>query len=157
MIELQLDVQLAVEVENNLPTEEQMSKWATAALLKRTEHEEPELTIRIVDEAESQELNHEYRGKDKPTNVLSFPFEAPAHVPIPLLGDLIICKQVVEREATEQDKTLTAHWAHMIVHGCLHLLGYDHIEDDEAEEMEGIERVVMAELGFEDPYKNDEQ
>ena len=157
MIELQLDVQLAVEVENNLPTEEQMSKWATAALLKRTEHEEPELTIRIVDEAESQELNHEYRGKDKPTNVLSFPFEAPAHVPIPLLGDLIICKQVVEREATEQDKTLTAHWAHMIVHGCLHLLGYDHIEDDEAEEMEGIERVVMAKLGFEDPYKNDEQ
>jgi probable rRNA maturation factor len=157
MIELQLDIQLAVEVENNLPTEEQMSKWATAALLKRTEHEEPELTIRIVDEAESQELNHEYRGKDKPTNVLSFPFEAPAHVPIPLLGDLIICKQVVEREATEQDKTLTAHWAHMIVHGCLHLLGYDHIEDDEAEEMEGIERVVMAELGFEDPYKNDEQ
>tara|TARA_B100000446_G_scaffold159705_1_gene158162 strand:+ start:885 stop:1358 length:474 start_codon:yes stop_codon:yes gene_type:complete len=157
MIELQLDVQLAVEVENNLPTEEQMSKWATAALLKRTEHEEPELTIRIVDEAESQELNHEYRGKDKPTNVLSFPFEAPAHVPIPLLGDLIICKQVVEREATEQDKTLTAHWAHMIVHGCLHLLGYDHIEDDEAEEMESIERVVMAELGFEDPYKNDEQ
>ncbi|HCM04970.1 MAG TPA: rRNA maturation RNase YbeY [Oceanospirillales bacterium] len=157
MIELQLDVQLAVEVENNLPTEEQMSKWATAALLKRTEHEEPELTIRIVDEAESQELNHEYRGKDKPTNVLSFPFEAPAHVPIPLLGDLIICKQVVEREATEQDKPLTAHWAHMIVHGCLHLLGYDHIEDDEAEEMEGIERVVMAELGFEDPYKNDEQ
>lgn len=157
MIELQLDIQLAVEVENNLPTEEQMSKWATAALLKRTEHEEPELTIRIVDEAESQELNHEYRGKDKPTNVLSFPFEAPAHVPIPLLGDLIICKQVVEREATEQDKTLTAHWAHMIVHGCLHLLGYDHIEDDEAEEMEGIERVVMAKLGFEDPYKNDEQ
>lgn len=157
MIELQLDIQLAVEVENNLPTEEQMSKWATAALLKRTEHEEPELTIRIVDEAESQELNHEYRGKDKPTNVLSFPFEAPAHVPIPLLGDLIICKQVVEREATEQDKTLTAHWAHMIVHGCLHLLGYDHIEDDEAEEMESIERVVIAELGFEDPYKNDEQ
>ncbi len=155
-LELQLDVQLAVEKENDLPTEEQLSLWATTALLKRTEHEDPELTIRIVDEAESQELNFEYRGKDKPTNVLSFPFEAPAHVPIPLLGDLIVCKQVVEREAIEQDKTLTAHWAHMIVHGCLHLLGYDHIEDEEAEEMEGIERVVMAELGFEDPYKNDE-
>jgi probable rRNA maturation factor len=155
-LELQLDVQLAVEKENDLPTEDQLIQWATTALLKRTEHEEPELTIRIVDEAESQELNHEYRGKDKPTNVLSFPFEAPAHVPIPLLGDLIVCKQVVEREAIEQDKTLTAHWAHMIVHGCLHLLGYDHIEDEEAEEMEGIERVVMAELGFEDPYKNDE-
>jgi probable rRNA maturation factor len=156
-LELQLDVQLAVEKENDLPTEDQLIQWATTALLKRTEHEEPELTIRIVDEAESQELNHEYRGKDKPTNVLSFPFEAPAHVPIPLLGDLIVCKQVVEREAIEQEKTLTAHWAHMIVHGCLHLLGYDHIEDEEAEEMEGIERVVMAELGFEDPYKNDEQ
>jgi probable rRNA maturation factor len=156
-LELQLDVQLAVEKENDLPTEDQLTQWATAALLTRTEYEEPELTIRIVDEAESQELNSEYRGKDKPTNVLSFPFEAPAHVPIPLLGDLIVCKQVVEREAIEQGKTLTAHWAHMIVHGCLHLLGYDHIEDKEAEEMEGIERIVMAELGFEDPYKDDER
>ena len=104
-LELQLDVQIAVEKENDLPTEEQLNQWAVAALLKRTEHEEPELTIRIVDEAESQELNHEYRGKDKPTNVLCFPFEAPAHVPIPLLGDLIVCKQVVEREAIEQDKS----------------------------------------------------
>jgi probable rRNA maturation factor len=155
-LELQLDVQLAVEKENDLPSEEQLNTWANAALVTRTEHEEPELTIRIVDEAESQELNFEYRGKDKPTNVLSFPFEAPAHVPIPLLGDLVVCKQVVEREAIEQGKTLTAHWAHMIVHGCLHLLGYDHIEDEEAEEMEGIERVVMADLGFEDPYKDDE-
>ncbi len=155
-LELQLDVQLAVEKENNLPSEDQLNTWANAALVTRTEHEEPELTIRIVDEAESQELNFEYRGKDKPTNVLSFPFEAPAHVPIPLLGDLVVCKQVVEREAIEQGKTLTAHWAHMIVHGCLHLLGYDHIEDEEAEEMEGIERVVMADLGFDNPYKDDE-
>ena len=155
-LELQLDVQLAVEKENDLPTEEQLCLWATTALLKRTEHEEPELTIRIVDEAESQELNHEYRGKDKPTNVLSFPFEAPAHVPIPLLGDLIVCKQVVEHEAVEQGKTLTAHWAHMIIHGCLHLLGYDHIEDEEAEEMEGIEKVIMKDLGFGDPYKDDQ-
>ena len=160
-LELQLDVQLAVEKENDLPTEEQLTQWTTAVLTNRTvsykKSEEPELTIRIVDEAESQELNSEYRGKDKPTNVLSFPFEAPAHVPIPLLGDLIVCKQVVEREAIEQGKTLTAHWAHMIVHGCLHLLGYDHIEDEEAEEMEDIERVVMADLGFQDPYKDDEK
>ncbi|MEH6447432.1 MAG: rRNA maturation RNase YbeY [Oleispira sp.] len=155
-LELQLDVQLAVEKETDLPSEEQLNTWANAALVTRTEHEEPELTIRIVDEAESQELNFDYRGKDKPTNVLSFPFEAPAHVPIPLLGDLVVCKQVVEREAIEQGKTLTAHWAHMIVHGCLHLLGYDHIEDEEAEEMEGIEKVIMKDLGFEDPYKNDE-
>jgi probable rRNA maturation factor len=155
-LDLQLDIQIAVEKENNLPTEEQLNLWVRAVLVRRTEHEEPELTIRIVDEAESQELNNDYRGKDKPTNVLSFPFEAPAHVPIPLLGDLIICKQVVEREAIEQGKTLTSHWAHMTVHGCLHLLGYDHIEDEEAEEMEAIERTVMNELGFEDPYQDDE-
>jgi probable rRNA maturation factor len=155
-LDLQLDVQIAVEKENNLPTEEQLNLWVRAALVRRTDHEEPELTIRIADEAESQELNNDYRGKDKPTNVLSFPFEAPAHVPIPLLGDLIICKQVVEREAIEQGKTLTSHWAHMTVHGCLHLLGYDHIEDEEAEEMEAIERTVMNELGFEDPYRDDE-
>jgi probable rRNA maturation factor len=154
-IELQLDVQLAVDKENDLPTRKQLTQWAMAALISRTEYEDPELTIRIVDEAESQQLNFEYRGKDKPTNVLSFPFEAPAHVPIPLLGDLIICKQVVEREAIEQGKTLTAHWAHMTVHGCLHLLGYDHIEDEEAEEMEGTERIIMAALDFEDPYKDD--
>lgn len=160
-IDLQLDLQIACSTDygssTDLPTEEQLNKWANAALVTRTEHEEPELTIRIVDEAESQELNGEYRGKDKPTNVLSFPFEAPAHVPIPLLGDLIVCRQVVEREAIEQGKPLIAHWAHMIVHGCLHLLGYDHIKDEEAEEMEGIERIVMAELGFEDPYKDDNE
>ncbi len=159
-IDLQLDLQIACSTDygsaTDLPSEEQLNKWVSAAIIKRTAHEEPELTIRIVDEAESQELNHEYRGKDKPTNVLSFPFEAPAHIPIPLLGDLIICRQVVEREAIEQGKPLIAHWAHMTVHGCLHLLGYDHIEDEEAEEMEGIERQVMADLGFEDPYKDDE-
>lgn len=159
-IDLQLDLQIACSTDygsaTDLPSEEQLNKWVSAAIIKRTAHEEPELTIRIVDEAESQELNHEYRGKDKPTNVLSFPFEAPAHIPIPLLGDLIICRQVVEREAIEQGKPLIAHWAHMTVHGCLHLLGYDHIEDEEAEEMEGIERKVMADLGFEDPYKDDE-
>jgi probable rRNA maturation factor len=159
-IDLQLDLQIACSTDygsaTDLPSEEQLNKWVSAAIIKRTAHEEPELTIRIVDEVESQELNHEYRGKDKPTNVLSFPFEAPAHVPIPLLGDLIICRQVVEREAIEQGKPLIAHWAHMTVHGCLHLLGYDHIEDEEAEEMENIERQVMADLGFEDPYKDDE-
>jgi len=154
-IELMLDLQLACEDNSELPTEEQLSLWATAALTSRTDIEEPELTVRIVDEEESQQLNFEYRGKDKPTNVLSFPFEAPAHVPLPLLGDLIVCKQVVAREAVEQGKTSQAHWAHMIVHGCLHLLGYDHIKDEEAEEMEGIERIVLADLGFEDPYKDE--
>ena len=152
-----VDLQNALETDlPGLPTEEQLNQWVLAALDGRCDLDEPELTIRITDEAESQELNHEYRGKDYPTNVLSFPFEAPPEVPIPLLGDLVICAQVVFREATEQNKTAESHWAHMVIHGCLHLLGYDHINDDEAEEMEGIERQIMASLGFEDPYLEDD-
>jgi probable rRNA maturation factor len=114
--------------------------------------ESAELTVRIVDTEESHQLNHDYRGKDKPTNVLSFPFEAPPGMELDLLGDLIICRQVVEKEAEEQNKPLLAHWAHMVVHGSLHLLGYDHIEDDEAEEMESLETEIMQTMGFEDPY-----
>ena len=130
-----IDLQIACQHTDNLPTETQIQQWANAAIRPQTL--EPEITIRIVDEAESHDLNLTYRGKDKPTNVLSFPFECPDEVELPLLGDLVICRQVVELEATEQGKPLEAHWAHMVVHGCLHLLGYDHIEDDEAEEMEG--------------------
>ncbi len=114
--------------------------------------ENAELTVRIVDTEESHQLNHDYRGKDKPTNVLSFPFEAPPGMELDLLGDLIIRCQVVEKEAEEQNKPLLAHWAHMVVHGSLHLLGYDHIEDDEAEEMESLETEIMQTMGFEDPY-----
>lgn len=155
---LLLDVQLADELEDYqawLPAEEQLQLWASAALSGRTDFAEPELTIRLVAEEESQELNSEYRGKDKPTNVLSFPFEAPPQVPIELLGDLIICAQVVQQESEEQRKAAEAHWAHMVVHGCLHLLGYDHIKDDEAEVMEDLERQIMAGLGFPDPYPDE--
>ncbi len=154
---LLLDVQLAESIEhlNTLPTEEQLTLWASTALKGRTEFEEPELTIRLTDEEESQALNSEYRGKDKPTNVLSFPFEMPPGIPLELLGDLIICVGVVEREAQEQAKTTEAHWAHMVIHGCLHLLGYDHIKDDEAEEMEALERDLLASLGYPDPYAAD--
>lgn len=137
---------------HGLPSDEQFQRWAEAALDSRTQFAEPELTIRLVSEDESQALNHEYRGKEKPTNVLSFPFEAPPQVPIELLGDLIICIAVVEREAEEQGKTAEAHWAHMVVHGCLHLLGYDHIKDDEAEEMEALEGSILDALGFANPY-----
>ncbi len=150
-----MDMQLAEELDDFssfLPSEEQLTLWASTALQGRTEFDEPELTIRLVAEEESQELNHEYRGKDKPTNVLSFPFEAPPEVPIELLGDLIICAQVVQDESIEQGKTAEAHWAHMVVHGCLHLLGYDHIKDDEAEIMEDLERQILATLGYPDPY-----
>lgn len=155
-----LDVQLGDDIDERpnpakplLPTDEQLQQWAEAALTSRTAFAEPELTIRLVSEEESQTLNREYRGKDKPTNVLSFPFDAPPQVPIELLGDLIICIAVVQREAEEQDKTSEAHWAHMVVHGCLHLLGYDHIKDDEAEEMEALERTILATLGFSNPYE----
>lgn len=145
-----VDLQIATENIEGLPTEEQIVQWATAAV--QPEGNEVEMTVRIVDEAESHELNLTYRGKDRPTNVLSFPFECPDEVELPLLGDLVICRQVVEREAAEQEKPLMAHWAHMVVHGSLHLLGYDHIEDDEAEEMESLETQIMQGLGFDDPY-----
>ena len=145
-----VDLQIATENIEGLPTEEQIAQWATAAV--QPEGDEVEMTVRIVDEDESHELNLTYRGKDLPTNVLSFPFECPDEVELPLLGDLVICRQVVEREAAEQEKPLMAHWAHMVVHGSLHLLGYDHIEDDEAEEMESLETQIMQGLGFDDPY-----
>ena len=145
-----IDLQIACEQETGLPTAEQIEQWATAAV--QPQSDQVEMTVRIVDEAESHALNLNYRGKDRPTNVLSFPFECPDEVELPLLGDLVICRQVVEREAQEQDKPLMAHWAHMVVHGSLHLLGYDHIEDDEAEEMESLETQIMIGLGFADPY-----
>ncbi|ELI1837778.1 rRNA maturation RNase YbeY [Vibrio fluvialis] len=147
---IELDLQLAVDSDDGLPTFEQFSIWLQAAVAPF--QPQAEVTIRIVDEPESHQLNLEYRGKDKPTNVLSFPFEAPPGMELDLLGDLIICRQVVEQEAVEQNKPLLAHWAHMVVHGSLHLLGYDHIEDDEAEEMESLETEIMQNMGFEDPY-----
>jgi len=145
-----LDLQIATEDEQQLPTETQFTTWLNA-VVKRFQ-DSAEVTIRIVDNEESQQLNSDYRGKDKPTNVLSFPFEVPEGIELDLLGDLIICKQVVEHEAQQQQKPLTAHWAHMVIHGTLHLLGYDHIIDEEAEEMEALETEIMLELEFEDPY-----
>lgn len=150
MSDVILDLQIACENPEALPSEALFERWLAAVLPKF--QAQSEVTIRIVDEAESHHLNLTYRGKDKPTNVLSFPFEAPPEIELPLLGDLIICRQVVEQEAIEQQKSTEEHWAHMVVHGCLHLLGYDHIEDDEAEEMEGLETEILAELGYEDPY-----
>jgi len=145
-----LDLQLACEDTTGLPDESQFQGWLNAVISQF--QEEAEVTVRLVDIAESNELNLTYRGKDKPTNVLSFPFEAPPGIELPLLGDLVICRQVVEQEAQEQEKPLEAHWAHMVVHGSLHLLGYDHIEDDEAEEMEALETEIMLALGYADPY-----
>ena len=154
-MQVELDLQLATEA-SALPSEAQLRQWCELALRQRTAPSE--LTIRIVDEAEGRELNRTWRGKDYATNVLSFPAEVPEGLlDIPLLGDLVICAQVVAREATEQGKSADAHWAHLTIHGCLHLLGYDHIEDAEAEEMEALERQLLAELGYPDPYACDEE
>jgi probable rRNA maturation factor len=149
--DLELDLQLADTVQG-VPEKAQFEQWVLAAL---QEHAAGELAIRIVDEDEGRELNHQYRGKDYATNVLSFPFEPPEGVPIDYLGDLVICAPVVEREAIEQAKALKNHWAHMVVHGVLHLQGYDHIEKDDAQEMETLEKAIMARLGYSDPYQDE--
>ena len=151
---IELDLQVASDA-GRLPAEADFQAWCALALRQRSA--DSELTIRLVDEAEGRELNRTWRGKDYATNVLSFPADVPDELlDIPLLGDLVICVPVVEREAVEQGKTLEAHWAHLVIHGCLHLLGYDHIDDEEAEEMESLERILLAELGHPDPYAGDD-
>ena len=144
-----LDLQQA-STATDLPTEAELQRVLDAAVTPF--QADAEVTIRIVDEAESQQLNFDYRDKDKPTNELSFPFQCQPGIELPLLGDLVICAQVVAREAAEQGKTLQAHWAHMVVHGSLHLLGFDHINEDDAEEMEAEEIQILHDLGFANPY-----
>ena len=153
-MKLELDLQTATEVET-LPATEAFEGWVQRALEGR--REAAELTIRLVDEEESQRLNREYRGKDRPTNVLSFPADLPSVIESPLLGDLVICAPVVMQEAQQQNKTAEAHWAHMVVHGVLHLLGYDHQNEQEAAEMEQTEAVLLGEMGFSDPYIEEER
>lgn len=133
-----------------LPSEEKFQHWAQASYAG---DDEVVASLQIVDSNEMQKLNKNYRGKDKPTNVLSFPMELPEEVGVNILGDLALCDEVIEAEAKQQAKTSEAHWAHMIVHGMLHLQAYDHIEDDEAEVMEAKEIEIMKNLGFENPYK----
>jgi probable rRNA maturation factor len=130
-----------------------LKKWAKLALSKVIE--QGELTIRIVDPHEMKELNATYRHKDYATNVLSFPFSMPEEIDmaIPLLGDIVICADVVNKEAQEQHKTQEAHWAHMIVHGIFHLLGHDHEKEDEAKIMEALEIETLQALGFANPYE----
>ncbi|WP_371377193.1 rRNA maturation RNase YbeY [Thalassotalea aquiviva] len=146
-----VDIQRASE-HPKLPSDQQIQTWVDLVLGKYAR--DFELTVRLVDREESQQLNHQYRHKDKPTNVLSFPFEVPEGIEMELLGDLVICAEVVETEAKNQNKPLNNHWAHMIVHGCLHLLGYDHIRDDEAVEMEAIEVALLEQIGIPDPYQD---
>ena len=147
---LNLGVQYACN-QRGLPSRSQIRTWVRAALDVDGKRG-GQITIRFVEPEEGQSLNSDYRGKDYATNVLSFPYEVEPVV----AGDLVICAAVVEREAAEQEKTLEAHYAHLIVHGILHLQGYDHeIGENEARLMEDKERTILAQLGFADPYRND--
>ena len=147
---LELDLQIALDLPG-LPTESDFRRWAEAALAGANYQKNTELTLRVVNEAESAALNELYRHKPGPTNVLSFPFVAPPEVESALLGDIVICAPVVLREAVVQGKTPEAHWAHLVAHGVLHLLGYDH-DETHAEAMESLEIRILAGLGYPDPY-----
>ena len=144
---LQLSVQFVVKADD-APSRPQIRKWAAAALQR-----DAEITVRIVDEEEGRTLNRDYRQKDYATNVLTFVYDEDFGIPdMPLTGDLVLCANVVSREAQEQHISVEAHYAHLIVHGVLHLQGYDHENDADAEEMEALESEIVIKLGYADPY-----
>jgi probable rRNA maturation factor len=151
---LAVEVQFALEAPD-LPSAEQLRGWAEAAW--REPGHAAEVVIRVADEPESRRLNHDFRGRDRATNVLSFPYDPVPELELDHVGDLVLCAPVVAREAQEQGKAPAAHWAHMVVHGMLHLQGYDHEDDSEAADMERIEKVILAGLGYPDPYADDEK
>jgi probable rRNA maturation factor len=144
-----LDIQLATEFAE-IPTAVMMQLWVDAVL--KDSEQDSEIVVRLVDESESAELNLQYRHKSGPTNVLSFPFEAPEGFEMDLLGDLVICAPLIAQEAQQQNKALFDHWAHILIHGVLHLIGYDHLQDDEAEEMEALEIKILSTLNIDNPY-----
>lgn len=147
-----------------VPEEEDIRRWISASLTTQLATQPPsqgagtanpaaQLSVRLVDTDEMTALNKTYRGKDGPTNVLSFPADLPEDINVPLLGDIVICAPIVRQEAKQQNKALDAHWAHMTVHGTLHLLGYDHIEDAEATRMEALETTILSTLNYASPYE----
>lgn len=163
---IELDYQLALSQDapkdnGPLPSEQQILQWIKATLDTLEYNDDVQLTVRVVDVDEMIELNQSYRHKSGATNVLSFPFERPPGLPadevMPLLGDIVVCASVVQKEAEQQQKPVMQHWTHMIVHGLLHLLGYDHISEGEAEHMEGIEIRVLSALGIVNPYQSHAQ
>ena len=156
-------LQIACTERADLPRRAEVSAFAHAAMRASGARVLPgtELVVRLVDSDEGAALNAGYRGRNGPTNVLSFAFESPPGMPAgtgadaAILGDLVLCEPVLRREAGEQGKTLAAHLAHMVVHGTLHLLGHDHRTDDDAVVMESIECAAMTRLGFDDPYRKE--
>ena len=136
-----------------IPAPASFRHWVSAALAGARRRRAAELSVRIVGTREGRSLNRTYRGKDYATNVLSFPADLPPGLRLPLLGDIAICAPVVRREAAEQDKPVAHHWAHLTVHGVLHLLGYDHIEEAQAQRMEALETRILKGLGIADPYQ----
>lgn len=149
-----MNYQIDIEINSQhplIPSQEKCEAWITA-VLQHQKLNNAEVSIYVVDEDEGRQINRDYRGKDYATNVLSFPADIPEEVGVPLLGDLVICAPVIEREAKEQNKDINAHWAHMLVHGSLHLLGYDHMEETEADLMEELETRLLQQLGFPPPY-----
>jgi len=154
MLLRQLDIQRIVDLDS-LPSDGDLQLWVEKALADYSQ--DAEVVIRIVDTQEMTKLNSQYRGKQGATNILSFPFELPDGVEgIDLLGDLVVCAAVLEQEAQVQNKVLKEHWAHIIIHGVLHLLGYDHLTDNEAIEMESKEIVLLQELHIDNPYQEKE-
>jgi probable rRNA maturation factor len=154
---LTVDVQVAAEGDDN-PDPDSIRTWLESALQDRFDSTNTvEVCVRVVDEMESQTLNSQYRGKHSPTNVLSFPANLPKDIPVCHLGDIVICAGVVKREAEQQGKEARAHWAHMVVHGTLHLLGYDHINDADASIMESLETKILTGLLFPPPYQQQTQ
>jgi len=147
---LQVDIQNASKL--SIPTDSELSNWVGAAIEMAHGPANAEVSLRLVDEAEMSQLNLSYRDKTGPTNVLSFPSDLPIELEIPLLGDIVVCAPVVVLEAQAQHKPIQAHWAHMIVHGSLHLLGYDHVDPADAETMEALETAVMKNLNYPCPY-----
>jgi len=145
-----LDIQI-VSQSKQLPDQEQFQYWVDAVL--KDDSQDSEFVIRIVDEAEMIQFNGQYRDKKGSTNILSFPFEVPEGIDSNLLGDILVCAPVVEKEAKQQHKELDNHWAHMIVHGVLHLLGYDHVGDQDAEEMEALEIKILKKIKIRNPYE----
>jgi len=151
---MSIDLQVVTDC-TELPESQLLADWVELATKQR---KNTEVVVRLVDEAESAELNETYRQKNGPTNVLSFPFEKPEGLPedalsSDTLGDLVICAPVVLKEAAEQGKKVSEHWAHMVIHGCLHLQGYDHINNDDAQVMELLEIQLLNNIGISNPYE----